>query len=116
MIHLSAIDVDSLIKGAQTSIQLSDDGEAFAEEAYAILSDVQIDQIEEEYQDDIESFFVHLFTIWDEGEPNELPIILMDALADLDIEMTFDEPGEYFEEDEWDDDYDRELGGGEDEG
>ncbi len=107
-IHLSRYDVVALVKGARTSIQLSDEGEAFAEEALGCFEEEELEHIEDEFGSPLEEFFVEIFERWDEEEPSELPILLMDALADLDIEMTYEESDEEDDE-EWEDDYDEPI-------
>lgn len=107
-VHLSQYDVAALIKGARTSIQISDEGESFYEEALGCFEEDELETLENEYGADLEDFFVDIFEKWDDDEAEELPLLLMDALAELDIEMTFDEP-EDFDEVEWNDDLDEPI-------
>ena len=106
-IHLSRYDVAALVKGARTSIQLSDEGESFAEEALGCFEEDELEQIEDEYGSPLEEFFVEIFEKWDDEEPSELPLLLMDTLAEFDIEMTYEEVDD--EEDEWEDDFDEPI-------
>ena len=106
-IHLSRYDVAALIKGARTSIQISDEGESFAEEALGCFEEDELEHIEDQYGSPLEEFFVEIHEKWDEDEPVELPLLIMDALAELDIEMTYEEVDE--DEDDWEDDFDEPI-------
>lgn len=106
-IHLTHYDIASLRKEAATSARLSDDGEAFAEEALGCFSEEQLDAIERSYGGSAEEFFLQVYEAWDEEDPDDLVPVLIDALAEVDVELTFDDAEadeDYEDEIDWEDD------------
>lgn len=97
-IHLSKYDVLTLRKQVAESEELGDDGEFFAEEALGCFRDEEIDALEEAWDGSAEDFFMEVFGTWLGAEPEAVVETLTTMLADLDIELTHDEPDEEDEE------------------
>lgn len=105
IVHLTSYDVVAMIKGAKTSVQISDEGESFVEEAIGCFEEDELETFEDEYGGPLEEFFLEIFELWDEDEPENLPLLVLDALGELDIEMTYDEVDPE-DEDDWEEEID----------
>jgi len=106
-IHLSKYDVISLRDQAEDSAQTDDEGEGFSEEAVACFSENELQVLEDRSELVAEEFMLEVFQSWDERDPITIIGVLADKLAEIDVELTFDddlEEDSYESTDDWGDD------------
>ncbi len=90
-IHLSKYDVLLIRDSTLAGLEADDQGEAFCEEAIGCLEDNDIETIEARAGGSADEFMMEIFEMWDGGDPVELVELMSENLANLDIELTFDD-------------------------
>ncbi len=103
-VHLTKYDVATLRQQAAQSEELGDEGEIFSEEAIGCFEESEIDMLEELYGGSAEDLFMEVFSTWEGAEPELILETLTSALAELDVELTYEEDDDVV--DEYEDDAD----------